>query len=85
MQLINTPTMKIKQEYIDRINGNPKAKPALMMALKKSRQLINRMVKQNKSNGQLTSFAALDALSVIFDLSNASDMIDTNTSTLPKK
>lgn len=68
--------MRLKKEIIERINGNEEAKPVLMGALKKSRQLISRMVRQNRNNGPLTTLTALTALSILFKIADPYEMVE---------
>lgn len=56
-------TMKIKTEIIERINGRADIKRALIGAFNVSRASVWRFLKENETNGPLTTAAALKIIS----------------------
>lgn len=67
--------MRLKNEIIERIRGNEDAKPALMQALKKNRQQINRLVRLNANNGELTKLCSLVAICNVLEVEDPKELL----------
>lgn len=77
--------MKLKKEIIERIWGNDIYKQALVKALQTSIVVVRRMLRQNRHNGPLTSYAALSALMESMSIDDAKLLIDENSIKPPRK
>ena len=68
--------MKLKKDIIERLKGNKDAIPALKESLQKSRQLITRMIRQNKDEGPLTTVKALNTIQLVLEIEDINDLVD---------
>lgn len=59
MESNSTKQVKIRPEIIERIKGRDDIKPLLVEALKLHRASINRLLNENKVNGELTKVSCI--------------------------
>lgn len=68
--------MKLKKDIVERIRGNKDTIPALMDSLGKSRQMINRMLRKNENDGELTKIRSLQTIQRVLSIEDINDLVD---------